>query len=101
MSNDTIVISLPGDHEIHVHFYGQVVKGSPFISKAYNTGKLLVSNMPQYCLPGNPVSFDSKDALDIFFFLLSFPSFVFRLFVFLVGLLCCVTKRREIGKGSE
>ena len=45
-----------------MEFYGQPVKGSPFVSNAYNTGKLRVTNMPQYCLPGNPVTFDSKCA---------------------------------------
>ncbi|KAL8600676.1 hypothetical protein ACOMHN_006742 [Nucella lapillus] len=47
-----------GDHSVSVEFFGQAVKGSPFISKAYNTGQLLVTDMPSYCLPGNPVSFD-------------------------------------------
>ncbi|XP_076435464.1 filamin-A-like isoform X7 [Babylonia areolata] len=47
-----------GDHQISVEFYGQAVKGSPFISKAYNTGRLKVTNMPAFCLPGSPVSFD-------------------------------------------
>ncbi|XP_070173163.1 filamin-B-like isoform X5 [Littorina saxatilis] len=47
-----------GDYKVNVEFYGKAVKGSPFISKAYNTGKLRVYNMPQYCLPGNPVTFD-------------------------------------------
>ncbi|KAK7485457.1 hypothetical protein BaRGS_00023267, partial [Batillaria attramentaria] len=46
-----------GDHKINVRFFGQLVKGSPYVSKAYNTGKLIVSDMPQWTLPGNPVSF--------------------------------------------
>nr|KAG5688122.1 hypothetical protein BaRGS_007581 [Batillaria attramentaria] len=50
-----------GDHKINVRFFGQLVKGSPYVSKAYNTGKLIVSDMPQWTLPGNPVSFHNPD----------------------------------------
>lgn len=56
----TSIYVLIGDYIISVKFNNEKIKGSPFVCKAFDTGNLIVSNMPNFSLPGNPVTFDSK-----------------------------------------
>ena len=41
------------------------MKGSPFLSHAFDASKVVVSNMPAGGMVGKPVTFDSKCASDL------------------------------------
>lgn len=43
-----------------ISYYGELLRGSPFTCKVYDVGKVFVSEMPEYSVPGNAVTFDSE-----------------------------------------
>ncbi|XP_067668834.1 filamin-B-like isoform X3 [Haliotis asinina] len=59
--DDSVVEYTPtetGDFEVSISYYGEELQGSPFTCKVYDVGKVIVSEMPQYAIPGNAVTFD-------------------------------------------
>ena len=49
-----------GDYKVTVFYCGQKVKGSPFVSNAFDASKVVVSKMPAGGMVGRPVTFDSE-----------------------------------------
>ncbi|XP_052782580.1 filamin-A-like isoform X3 [Mya arenaria] len=47
-----------GDHKVNVSYAGKKIEGSPYTMRAYDTGRVMVSNMPSSGILGQPVVFD-------------------------------------------
>ena len=59
LCNDNACI-FTGDYKVTVFYCGQKVKGSPFVSNAFDASKVVVSKMPAGGMVGRPVTFDSE-----------------------------------------
>ncbi|KAJ8309855.1 hypothetical protein KUTeg_011720 [Tegillarca granosa] len=57
-SKGRVNVEITGDHKIQVYYCGQLVRGCPFVSKAYDAGLVIVSNVPKSAALGVPAVFD-------------------------------------------